>query len=161
MDRAAAKAVLKQFDDAQTVLRENAKLCDLPAPLKSEIDRISKMLSFEKELTNFLDKYGLPSLTQHRRDGWAHFLYLYAKVIEDTPLVVAAPGAKRGPNQTAPVSGPKRISHVTVNFEEACDTIKHKQGEELLFKVTWTIHDTSGRSGSIFILNSLSLKDSH
>ena len=147
MDRAAAKAVLKEFDAAHTLLRGNVELHDLPAPLKSEIDRISKMRSFQKELSKFLTAYGLPLLTQHRHDGWVHFLHLYTKVIEDIPLVVAIRD-----------SGPKHISHVTVNFEEARETIKHEDGEELLFKVTWTIHDKNGQSGAIDIINSFSIQ---
>jgi hypothetical protein len=141
MDQAAAKAVLKEFDAAHTLLRGNVELHDLPAPLKSEIDRISKMRCFKKELSKFLTAYGLPPLTQHRHDGWVHFLHLYTKVIEDIPLVVAMPAAKKRPKQAMRDSGPKHISHVTVNFEEARETIKHEGGEELLFKVTWTIHD--------------------
>ena len=161
MDRAAAKAVLKQFDAAHALLRGNVKLQDLPGPLKSEIDRISKMLSFEKELTNFLNKYALPPLTHNRDDGWTHFLHLYSEVIEDIPLVVAVPtAARKGPKQTARVSGAKYISRVTVNLKEARETIKHQRGEELLFKVTWTIHHKNGTSGSIWILNSFSLHPS-
>lgn len=158
MDRAAAKAVLKQFDAAHSLLRGNVKLHELPTPLKSEIDRISKMRSFETGLETFLDEYGLPPLTQHRDDGWVHFLHLYTKVIEDIPLVVALPAAKKNAKRTAPVGVPKYISHVTVNFEQARETMKHEYGEDLLFKVTWTIHDKSGQSGSIFIINSFSLQ---
>ena len=144
MDRAAAKAVLKQFDAAHVLLKRNVKLRDLPAALKSEIDRISQMRSFETELTHFLDAYGLHRLTQHRYDGWVHFLHLYTKVIEDIPLVVAVPPAKNKAKQGAPVGRPKHISHVTVSLEEARETIKHEGEEELLFKVTWTIHDKNG-----------------
>jgi hypothetical protein len=154
MDRAVAKAVLKQFDAAHALLRGNVKLSDLPEPLKSEVDRISAMRSFETELTNFLAKYGLPSLTQHRRNGWVHFLHLYTKVIEDIPLVVTMPAANRKAKQAE--SGPNHISRVTVNCEDASESIKHKSGEDLLFKLTWTVHDNNGQSGEIFILNSFS-----
>lgn len=147
MDRAAAKAILRRFDDAHTLLKGNIELHDLPEPLRCEIDRISKMRSFKEELSQFLMIYGLSPLTQRRPDGWAHFLHLYTKVIEDIPLVVSAPEAN---------NAPKHISHVTVNCELARETIKHAGGEEALFKVTWAIHDKNGQSGSIFILNSFS-----
>ena len=92
MDRAAAKAILKQFDAAQPLFRGGHKL---PSELKSEIDRISKMRSFKKELARFLTAYNLPSLTKNRPDGWPHFLHLYTKVIEDIPLMVSLPTATK------------------------------------------------------------------
>lgn len=156
MDRAAARGVLKQFDAAHALLRENVELHDLPTPLRCEIDRISKMRSFEEELSKFLAAYGLSPLTLHRPDGWTHFLHLYTKVIEDIPLVVSVPAAKKRPKQTIADSASKHISHLTVNCELARDTIKHADGEEVLFKVTWVIHDKNGQSGAIFILNSSS-----
>jgi hypothetical protein len=158
MDRAAAKAVLKQFDAAHALLRGKVELRDLAAPLRSEIERISQMRSFEKELIKFLDAYGLPPLTRHRNDGWVRFLHLYTKVIEDIPLIVTVPAAKRKSKPLSTDSGPRHISQVTVNVEEARETIKHEHGEELLFKVTWSIHDKNGQSGSIFVLNSFSLQ---
>jgi hypothetical protein len=158
MDRAAAKAVLRQFDAAYPLLQTNIKLQNLPQPLRSEIDRVSQMRSFETELGDFLNAYGLPPITLGRHDGWVHFLHLYTKVIEDIPLVVAVPAVKNRPRPAEPVGPPQHISHVVVNFEEARDTIKHDDGEDLLFKVTWTIHDKNGRSGSIFIINSFSLQ---
>jgi hypothetical protein len=158
MDRAAAKAVLRQFDAAHELLRGDVKLEDLPTHLRSEIDRISQMRSFEKELIAFLDIYGLPPLTKNRDDGWVHFLHLYTKVIEDIPLVVTVSSTTSTKGRKAPPSNrPKYITHVTVNFEEARETLKDESGEELLFKVTWTIHDKNGQSGSIYILNSISL----
>ncbi|MBI2132865.1 MAG: hypothetical protein HYT99_08695 [Candidatus Tectomicrobia bacterium] len=147
MDRAAAKAILKLFDAAYPHFRGNVKVHDLPAPLGSKIDRIFQMRSFKEELSKFLAAYGLPPLTQHRPDGWTHFLHLYGKVIEDIPLVVSVPAAQRGP---------KHISHVTVNCETARETVKHATGEEILFKVTWTMHDKNGQWGAIFVINSFS-----
>ncbi len=94
MDRAAAKKVLRQFDAAHALLQNNIELHNLPRPLRSEINRISQMHSFETELGNFLNVYGLPPITLHRNDGWVHFLHLYTKVIEDVPLVVAVPAVK-------------------------------------------------------------------
>jgi len=142
MDRAAAKAILRQFDAAQPLFRDGQ---ELPPELKSEIDRISKMRSFEKELEGFLTAYNLPPLTKNRPDGWVHFLHLYTKVIEDIPLTVYSPAATQN------------ISHVTVHSEQAQETLKHPQGEEVLFTVTWRIHDKNGQSGTYRIFNSFSL----
>jgi hypothetical protein len=76
LDRAGARAILRKFDAAHVFLKDNkVELGDLPADLRTEIDRISKMQSFEKELTQFLDDYGLPPLSQNRVDGWSQFLH--------------------------------------------------------------------------------------
>jgi hypothetical protein len=157
MDRAAAKAILKQFDSAHALLRENIELHALPGDLRNEIDRISQMEYFEAELSQFLAAYDLPPLTKHRSDGWIHFLHLFTKVIEDIPLVVSVP-AKKKPKSGTTESRPKHISHVTVHFELAKETVKHADGEDVLFKVTWTVHDKNGHSGDLFILNSFSLR---
>ena len=154
MDRAAAKRILRQFDDAHLRLQNNIEFHKLPQPLRAEIDRISQMRSFETELVDFLDTYGLPPITLHCDDGWVHFLHLYTKVIEDIPLVVAVPAVK---NTVQPIGSSHYISHVVVNCEEAPETIKHEGGEDLLFKVTWTIHDKNGQSGILSIFNSFSL----
>jgi hypothetical protein len=158
MDRAAAKAILKKFDAAHALLRENIELRKLPSELRSEIDRISKMRSFEKELSRFLTAYGLPPLTKNCPDGWPHFLHLYTRVIEDIPLVVSLLSVrKKKAKQNTTDSAPKHISHVTVHFDSARETVKDETGErEVLFKVTWTIHDKSGQSGHIFVINSFS-----
>lgn len=158
MDRAAAKAILNRFDSAHALLRTKViNLRTLPWELRNEIDRISQMEIFEEQLAQFLAAYGLPPLTQHRSDGWAHFLHLYTKVIEDIPLVVAAPAVRRKRKQGTTDSQPKHISHVTVHCELERETVKHDDGEEALFKVRWTVHDKNGQSGEIFVRNSFSL----
>ena len=156
MDRTAAKAILKLFDSAHVLLRGNIELSTLPAKLRNEIDRISQMTSFEVELSQFLMDYRLPPLTQHRPDGWTHFLYLYTKVIEDIPLVVSVPTVKQTPKPGTNITQ-KHISHVTVHCKFAQETFKHADGEEVMFSVTWTVHDRNGKSGDISVLNSFSL----
>jgi hypothetical protein len=147
LDRSAAKAILVKFDAAHALLRGNVKLRDLPSQLRAEIDRISSMRSFNVELSQFLAAYCLPALTKARPDGWAHFLHLYARVVEDIPLVVSS------------LAVAQHITHVTVHFNQARETIKHDNGEEeVLFTVTWTTHDKNGQSGDIFVINSFSLE---
>jgi hypothetical protein len=137
-----ATRVLREFDVAHPLLREGAELHQLPHSLNAEIDRIVKMRSFREELDQFLKDYDLPRLSGDDRDEWPHFLYLYAKVIEDIPLVVVR---KRIP-------AAQHISQVVVRFDEANEPI----GGEALFRVTWTVHDKNGQSGSIEIYNSYS-----
>jgi hypothetical protein len=138
LDRRAAKEVLLEFDAAHAHLRGGTiELHDLPKELGSEIDRISKMTSFEEELSQFFEDYGLPTLTKNRSDGWPHFLHLYARVIEDIPLVVTDATARH-------------ISHVTVHLQLAPQPV----GEYRLFQVTWRLHDRNGQSGDIFVIHS-------
>jgi hypothetical protein len=155
MDRAAAKAILRQFDDAHPLLKDGIELRKLPSKLMNEINRISKMKSFEEELSGFLTAYGLPSLSKHRPDGWIHFLHLYTMVIEDIPLMVSLPKTKA--QQGPPGSAPKHISHVVVHFKKAPETIKHPQGEDVLYTVTWRIHDKNGGSGDLDVYNTFSI----
>jgi hypothetical protein len=154
MSRAAAKAILRQFDAAYPLLRDSGKLHELPSELRYEIDRISKMRSFNKELAEFLDAYGLPPLTKNRPDGWTHFLHLYTKVIEDIPLAISVPREKKA-EQGPPLGTLEHISHVTVHFEQR-PTIKHDQGEEVVYAMAWWIHDKNGEPRSISIFNSFS-----
>ncbi len=136
-----AQDVLRKFDAAHALLRDKQiNLRDLPADLRAEINRISKMKSFEDELSRFLQAYDLPPLTKCRPDGWPHFVHSYAKVIEDIPLVVRDTSA----------NGPQNISHVVVHFDEAPQDVEG----EALFRVTWTSHDKNGQSGKIFVINS-------
>jgi hypothetical protein len=139
----AAQRILKQFDDANLHLRTGVKLEDLPPGLRREIDRISQMRSFRQERYHFLKANRLPSLEKHRSDGWVHFLHLYAKVVEDCPLVMTGKASKSS-----------SISNVTVHMQLANQPVR----DEMLFKVTWTVLDKNGLSGDIFIINSFSLK---
>jgi len=138
-----AQRILKLFDAANIQLRTGVALRNLPPDLRREIHRISKMELFEQELCHFLQTNGLPSLETQRSDGWTHFLHLYAKVVEDCPLVMT------GNNSTA------SIAKVTLHIELANQPIEG----DMLFKVTWTVLDKSGLSGDIFVINSFSLTD--
>jgi hypothetical protein len=155
LDRAGAKAILSKFDAAHPLLRSGTELHNLPSGLRTEITRISKMNSFEKQLTAFLDRYKLPPLTLHREDGWAHFLHLYTRVIHDIPLMVSVRKERR--RNKAKTSPPEHISRIIVHFEAARETMKSAGREDVLFKVTWRAYDKNGESGAISIFNSYEL----
>ena len=110
---------------------------------------------FEMDLAKFMEEYALPPLTK-RPNGWTRFLHAYAQVFEDIPLVVLAPSRKKSAQksrQSKSDNAPKHISHVEVHFDEV--PIDWDAGKtEILFRVTWTIHDKNGKSGDIFVLNS-------
>ncbi len=152
LDRAGARAILKQFDAAHALLKGQVALHDLPTGLRREIDRISKMTSFREQLPPFLDEYGLPPLTLHRPDAWAHFLHLYARVIEDIPLVVKTKLPKEGEPDSSP-----NISRVMVQFEAALKPVEHAGRQNTLYKVRWLIYDRNDQQGEIFVINSFEL----
>jgi hypothetical protein len=135
--------ILKMFDAANIHLKTGVEHRNLPADLRTEIDRISKMTYFEEELEKFLRANGLPSMDKARPDGWVHFEHLYSKVIEDSPLMMTTQNAAA------------TIASVTlkVDFSKAPE----HEGGDLWFKVRWIIEDKNGLSGEVFVLNSFAL----
>lgn len=116
LDRAAAKAILREFDAAHPLLKSGMAL---PRALQNKIDDISKMRTFEEELTRFLEKHGLPPIAQDV-DGWSHFLHLYTQVIQDIPLMVKASSG----------DATQHISKVVVHFEPGKETQKFGDRED-------------------------------
>lgn len=147
MNRKAAQALLKVFDDAHAFFRDNSASKSLPDNLSREVDRISRMKTFETDLSRFLEDYKLPPLTCVAADAWARFHFLYTQVIEDIPLQVSKPEG---------ASGLQFISHVVVNCEHARETINFGGVEHHVYKVTWTGHDRDGNARSLDIFNSYS-----
>jgi hypothetical protein len=137
-----AQKILEQFDTANIHLKMGVHLSDLPGSLRMEIERISKMRYFEEQLEGFLKANGLPTLEMTRADGWIHFVHLYAKIVEDSPLVM-----------TAKKSG--TVATVTLKMDLAKPS--KQDGGDMWFKVRWIIQDNNGLSGEIYVLNSFSL----
>lgn len=137
-----ANQILLLFDVAYPVLKgAKSKLEEeLPDDLRKKIDRISEMKSFEEELSAVLGNYGLPPLTAKRNDGWIHFLYLYARVIEDIPLEVQP-------------SRPDAAKHLS----KAVVRVRRAEEAEIPFRLTWEIHD---KNGDIFAISTLKQHDS-
>lgn len=138
----AAQDVLNKFDAANLQLKRGMELRDLPAELKKDVDNISQLKLFEKELGEFLRDNRLPGMKAARADGWIHFMHLYASVVADCPLVISEKNAAAG------------IESVTVSFELA----KQSTGNEMPFKVGWKVLDKNGKTGEIFVINSFSLQ---
>ena len=143
LDRSAAKAILREFDEAHPLVKSRM---DLPRELQNKIDDISKMRTFEKELTSFLEKYGLPPIAQDV-DGWSHFLHLYTQVIQDIPLMVKASSPDAAQN----------ISKVVVHFEAATETQKFGDREDFFYRIVWEIFDKNGGSGTHSVYNSFDI----
>jgi hypothetical protein len=71
---------------------------------------------------------------------------LYARVVEDIPLEVSA----RVDADTQHISGIViRVSDAPIDFAGKT---------EMLFQVTWTVHDKNGQSGEIFVIHSFAVE---
>ena len=143
LEGTTTQKILKLFDAANGFLKAGVELQDLPLHIGGEITRISKMKYFEDELEEFLKANGLPGIDTTRSDGWIHFEHLYAKVVEDSPLVMTAK------NTTA------CIASVTLNVDFA--KASKQDGGDMWFKVRWIIEDKNGMTGEVFVLNSFAL----
>ena|ERR1039458_7532179 len=138
-----AQEILKLFDEANIHLKTGVELRNLPSGLRVEIERISKMKYFEEQLEDFLKSNGLPSMDTTRSDGWIHFEHLYAKIVEDCPLVMTAK------NRSASVES------VTLKMDLA--KASKLDGGDMWFKARWIILDKNGLTGEVFVLNSFAL----
>jgi hypothetical protein len=141
LDGTTAQDILRLFDAANIHLKAGVELHELPGLLSMEIDRISKLRYFEQQLNKFLKVNGIPTLHATRVDGWGHFIHLYAKIVEDCPLVMTAK------NSSA------TIASVTLKLELG-KTPKHG---EMWFGVRWIIESKNGQTGEIYVVNSFSV----
>ena len=145
MDRnAIAKEILELFDNALPHLKAGVELHQLPVEFGRDFDRAIKMEQFEDELHAFLKDHTLPPISETRADGWTFFLHLYCKVVENCPIVVIGAALNE-------------VASINVTLEEAIKTIKHDDGEDMLYKVNWTVTDNNGGQGTVFVMNSFSL----
>ena len=143
LDRANASAILRQFNATHLLLKDNPELHELPSCLRNEIERISTMKSFGKELSRFLDANRLPQVTLHHPDGWKCFLYFYTRIVEDIPLELK--------------SDSSAVVKVTVHCEAGKEKVGFGDREEIGYKVTWKIFDRNGECGELFVTNLYSL----
>jgi hypothetical protein len=147
LDRAMAKSVLATFDRAQPLLKNGTELSELPRELRQPIVNIFMFDAFTEELDEFIDKYKLPEISITGVDGWARFLHLYGKVIQDIPLIVKA---------TAP-NAAHHISKIMVKIETAEQLQEIGNQKQQWFKISWVIFDKEGISCALYTLNSFSV----
>jgi hypothetical protein len=131
LDRKPAQHVLSHFNVAHLPLLKGESLTS-----NNEADKISKMDQFREELSDFLRSNSINDFSA-APDAWTKFLYLYARVIEDIPLVIRSDSSAE-------------IKEVVVSVELAKELVE----KERFFKVSWHVTDRNGKSGTIFVLNS-------
>lgn len=151
LDGTTAQEILRQFDAANVHLKTGVELEDLPPELRMEVERISKMEYFERELDSFMKANGIPNLKTTRADGWTHFLHLYAKIIEDCPLVMTAR------NNSATITSVTLQIDLAKAPSQYGDVFPAAARHDMWFQVRWVIQDKSGQTGQIAVLNSFSL----
>ena len=147
LEGSGAQEILRAFDKARPFLKRKE---NLPRKIRNEINDISGMGSFEKELTRFLENYDLPPIAQNV-DGWAHFFHLYTQVIQDIPLKVKSSSPDAAEN----------ISMVIVHFKAATKTFKFGDREDLPYKIVWEVFDKPGGSGRHEVHNSFDIARSY
>ncbi len=140
LEGTTAQRVLKSFDAANAHLRAPARFESLPDELQREVTHITTMAGFQHEIDNFLTSNGLSTVDTMRPEGWAHFIHLYSRVIEDCPLVI-----KMKDQSASIVSVTLRVEHPTQPPEE-----------NVLFRVIWSVLDKNGKSGNFWVAYSFS-----
>ena len=134
-----AQWILERFDHANILLRDDGKILDLPTSLKDEIEQITKMSLFKRELDSFLIEYSLPKI-EIIQEGWPKFLFFYAMVVEDCPLEI------KSANNTS------SIQKITISVEKAQKLFEDNQ----FYKISWNITDKNGAIGEHSVFNSFS-----
>jgi hypothetical protein len=137
MDRGIAAKLLKYFDQAYPLLKDN-QLHELPPDLYRAITDAISLRHLEDQLKEFLVEYGLS--TSIVEEQWTAFLRLYASVIEDCPLVVSSGKLNN-------------LTHVVVNVEDAPEKLPGLEHMECQFyRVRWICHATDKNTGELFTM---------
>ncbi|TAH32277.1 MAG: hypothetical protein EYC62_09650 [Alphaproteobacteria bacterium] len=131
-----AQKILKQFDEANVILKNHIEIGSLPTDLRNQIEKISSMNLLKEELSSFLEQNGLPGINESL-DDWTRFLKLYAHIIEDCPLEMQASNTNAG------------IQKVTVKVQLG-DRVRDHQ----YYKISWVILNKDKKIGEIFVINS-------
>ena len=127
-----AQRILKSFEPAHKDLLAGKKLSP-----SHEADRVARMDQFHEELSSFLKANSIRDF-EKAPNSWARFIYLYARVVSDCPLLIK--------NKST-----NSIKEVVVNVELG---IREVAGE-WPFRISWNVQDKSGASGTIYTINTL------
>lgn len=127
-----AQSVLAHFNEG------HASLIDAQSNLPIPIQNISKFSDLINDIKEFLQTHSV-SLPDYSSSDWSRFIFLYASVVEDCPLII-----------NANITPGSQISKVTAKVEFA-EEIKSAQQ---YYKVRWIITDAAGNEGELFVINS-------
>ncbi|MDO9584876.1 MAG: hypothetical protein Q8K65_12585 [Alphaproteobacteria bacterium] len=128
----AAQGVLNSFNEVYL------SRADREQALPSSVEDISKFKGLILEVKNFLTSRDI-IIPQSANSDWSKFIFLYASIVEDCPLIINA--------HLSPLS---EIQKVTARVELAKEI---KLGQQY-YKVSWIITDSAGDDGELYIINS-------
>lgn len=142
----SAAAHLSVFERAHQILRGAPDgETRLPDELTHELDRISKMIPFKKELHTFSQYFQMRPLPSVESENWVKFLFLYSRVISDIPLEIENPENEKSPD---------RVKKVVVSCTRASKPIVYADKKEIIFRVRWTVYPGTGEPGVHDVFNS-------
>ena len=84
MDRAGAQRILKEMD-ARIAMFEGTQA--MSQQVEKDFCDMFELVSFRKQFRTFLKRHRLPLAVASDDKSWFDFLELYARVVEDCPLV--------------------------------------------------------------------------
>ncbi|MFA4995512.1 MAG: hypothetical protein WC521_09475 [Bdellovibrionales bacterium] len=127
-----AQSILSSFNEGHSALISQED--NLP----SAIQDISKFTGLVSEIQNFL-KSRDTNLQQYSNSDWSKFIFLYASIVEDCPLVINP--------QLSPTSGIKKVI-------ARMELSKKRPSGQQYYKISWIITDASEKEGELYIINS-------
>jgi hypothetical protein len=127
-----AQKVLSYFNSAHTALQRDEKT------LPNEVQDISKFTGLVLGIKKFLQNHSI-TLFEYSSSDWAKFIFLYASIIEDCPLVIKSKNIQQA-----------NIKKVTVSVEFADEVESGQQ----YYKVRWVITDSADQDAELYIINS-------
>lgn len=126
-----AQKVLSYFNSAHTALQRDEKT------LPNEVQDISKFTGLVLGIKKFLQNHSI-TLFEYSSSDWAKFIFLYASIIEDCPLVIKSKNIQQA-----------NIKKVTVSVEFADEVESGQQ----YYKVRWVITDSADQDAELYIIN--------
>lgn len=127
-----AQYILGFFNNAHEVLQGDK------GRLPDEIQNISKFTGLVSSFKEFLGVHNI-NISGYSSSDWAKFIFLYASIVEDCPLII-----------NSSITTETNIKKVTVLVEHSNEV----QSGQQYYKVRWIIRDSTDQDGELFIINS-------
>ncbi len=127
-----AQSILSSFNEG------HSELVGQEGHLPSAIQAVSKFTSLIVEVKKFLESHSIAP-QQYSNSDWSKFIFLYASIVEDCPLVI-----------NSHLSPTSKIQKVIARMELAQEI---KSGQQY-YKISWIITDAAGKDGELYVINS-------
>lgn len=127
-----AQYILSHFNEAHMALQSDE------GALPNAIQDISKFRGLVSCIEEFLQGHSV-TIPKYSSSDWAKFIFLYASIIEDCPLII-----------NSNITTETNIKKVTARVELAD---KVHSGQQY-YKVRWLIEDSTDKEEELYIINS-------